>query len=39
MKYIKEYIFTLTGGHSPQILGTQSEDFNYLYNSQQRGQY
>ncbi len=34
MKYLKDYIFTLTGGQSPQILGTESKDFDYLNNSQ-----
>ncbi len=33
MKYLKNYIFTLTGGQSPQILGAESEDFDYLNKS------
>jgi preprotein translocase subunit SecA len=33
MKYLKDYIFTLTGGQNPQILGTESEEFDYFNNS------
>jgi hypothetical protein len=34
MKYLKDYIFTLAGGQDPQILGTESEEFDYFNNSQ-----